>query len=215
MMGLEIWHRGLLAFLAPKVLLSKARCQCPLSWVSPDPQATVVTKPPSSVRGTRNSPELAFYLQRRFATRLEVSMPDWWHLPRGCCLPSQLAPAILWPRGLADVCRIAKALTPPPHSQPAPRCGFALFAFWFLRVSSTCCYAAATAKRVPPFRAGTPGRGLPAAAYVRQLVPGTEEGRGRDWRGGEREEGAGRGRWISKQASERKEGAELASGVWR
>lgn len=51
-----------------------------------------------------------------------------------------------------------------------------------LRVSSTCCYAAATAKRVPPFRAGTPGRGLPAAAYVRQLVPGTEEGRGLEGR---------------------------------
>lgn len=75
-------------------------------------------------------------------------------------------------------CQGASPPTPPSRLLGAARVVCVLV----LRVSSTCCYAAATAKLVPPFRAGTPGRGLPAAAYVRQLVPGTEEGRGLEGR---------------------------------
>ncbi|XP_061482123.1 zinc finger protein 395 [Rhineura floridana] len=69
-----------------------------------------------------------------------------------------------------------------PDRPPSPR-----------SVARACCAAAAWLSApwrrllcASPFRAGNPGRGLPAAAYVRQPVPGTAEGRGLE----ERAEGA-------------------------
>lgn len=56
------------------------------------------------------------------------------------------------------------------------------------RVSQHCCRAGL---RAPPFPAGTPGRGLPAAAYVRLPVPGTAEGRGLAGRRGRGRGGGG------------------------
>lgn len=128
-------------------------------------------------------------------------MPDWWHLPRGCCLPSQLAPAILWPRGLADVCRIAKAL---PHSQPAPRCGSRCLRSGFARfLDELLCRRHRKASTSLPSRDSRPGA---ACSRVREAACAGD--RGGEGTGGEekgRRELEGEGEFQNKLWKGRRE----------
>lgn len=128
-------------------------------------------------------------------------MPDRCHLPRGCCLPSQLAPAILRPRGLADVCKIAKAL---PHSQPVPRCGSRCLRSGFARfLDVLLCRRHRKASTSLPSRDSRPGA---ACSRVREAACAGD--RGGEGTGGEekgRRELEGEGEFQNKLRKGRRE----------